>query len=1439
MANVSGSRGLNFSGSFDVQEILKNQQKVIQGFGDLKEAAERAVNAGGVSVQKGLADPGFQTAIRNARLELERLKKEEQELTNQTVATGKETAELTRKFQANRLAQQELSIAAKQAKTNQQAASGSYREAQQRLTALGKTIREAQGGFNALGKEQRARIKEYRELNDRLKEFDKQLGNNQRNVGNYASALDGLKGYAASFLGLSAIIAGGRAIVQSNAEISDSLSDVQRTTGLTAKAADDLSVQLKKIDTRTSLKGLLDIAVIGGQLGIASDQLVGFTRAVDQLAVALSGELQGGAEGIAKSLGVLDNVFKVSASNGGDVEKSYNQIGSAILGLGQSGLATGDFLTDFGERVGGLAKQAGLSLPVILSYGAVLQENGVSAEVAGTSFKRLLSALVTNRGKFLAVAQLADANQTLESFTNLINTDAKSALDLFFQGLAKGGTTTSGFNDILKSLKLTQGGVSQAIAALANNQVALNGHIQDATKDFNNGTIAAQQYEIRNDNLAGSIDKLGNAFTNLTTDPNSNLAQFFKNIVDAIRLTVVKFGELVNSASWKEFWTRLSNNSKTGTDLVELPQIFNRTSAANQANQGALFDNFNEERLRAQGAEKFNQNIERLRKNYELALDAYSRYAAGVASGRLNEDKTTVKQYKDNSDRAKSYYEQLLVLQKKFGFDQRNQTQSTGGETSITGTTTEAEQRKAEAALAAQRKLQSEIDALTNKGRAKRLSDDEQELADIQAKYDKIREKAIAFNKASSSRGLRVDTGGLLFAQSTEETAKRDEQAAKNLKTNLDIQRSAYTDYEKYITDFGKIKANERYADLTKNGDSYLKYLQNQRQEITKSDENGRFAIINDTNRKQVEEIDKRIKAETEAEQKRSDALLKEFMSYADARRILEEKRDFSVRQLTEKNDIQAAENARNSFNKQIYDLDVANMRKLESYQALFSGIESLSKVNALKLISDTRKAFEESVKSGKIVDPDEIQRIRDYLAGLGKAIKNGAGQELIAIANSLDQVVSTIGDANSGFAKMLSTLANVLGQVGNIKKGIADFNTARSNGDGIGQLTSGLGILGFGISIFKSVFSLFDRSQQREEQAAYARNIQNKQTEALNKALERQVALLDQVYGTERITNYDLAIRQSTENQEKYASQLAGRLVLTGNKTLDDLITQINEGKTTGFGFNQNLVNELISQGERLPSDINELQRLLDEGKLDANTEVIVNNLIKARDTAQQLRNNLNAELTGTTLDRIADDFISTLTDGTQDFGKTFEDTIQKSIINGFKGELIKNQLQAFYNQFADLSKGGLTEQEIEVLRKSYIDASEKAKADLQALSKATGIDLTASSTTANTNSLKGSIKASLTEDTGTILAGVFRGVQLSLVNIEGILKIQGVNNASMVAIANNSLNSLVAIQNNTLRIANNTDKLTSVDDSLLLIAKNTTNSLDYQLRAAGKFGF
>jgi tubulin-specific chaperone A len=108
----------------------------------------------------------------------------------------------------------------------------------------------------------------------------------------------------------------GKEIFELNALISDLQADVQKTTGLTAGEVDNLTESLTRLDTRTPIEGLLEIATVAGRLDIAKDDILDFTREVDKAFVALGDELEGTAEDVATDLARISGVFGVEEVEG-------------------------------------------------------------------------------------------------------------------------------------------------------------------------------------------------------------------------------------------------------------------------------------------------------------------------------------------------------------------------------------------------------------------------------------------------------------------------------------------------------------------------------------------------------------------------------------------------------------------------------------------------------------------------------------------------------------------------------------------------------------------------------------------------------------------------------------------------------------------------------------------------------------------------------------------------------------------------------------------------------------------------------------------------------------------------------------------------------------------------------------------------------------------
>ena len=82
--------------------------------------------------------------------------------------------------------------------------------------------------------------------------------------------------------------------IKKNLEYSGSLTDIRKVSGLTMEEINKLSTELAKIDTRTSVDGLAQLAYQGAKLGMSKygvEGMASFVRAADKINVALGEEL--------------------------------------------------------------------------------------------------------------------------------------------------------------------------------------------------------------------------------------------------------------------------------------------------------------------------------------------------------------------------------------------------------------------------------------------------------------------------------------------------------------------------------------------------------------------------------------------------------------------------------------------------------------------------------------------------------------------------------------------------------------------------------------------------------------------------------------------------------------------------------------------------------------------------------------------------------------------------------------------------------------------------------------------------------------------------------------------------------------------------------------------------------------------------------------------
>jgi TP901 family phage tail tape measure protein len=359
-------------------------------------------------------------------------------------------------------------------------------------------------------KESRA---ELTKVNERISELSGKATQTSFSFGKLA---DGFNKYMGILAAGVAIITGVAmsftSTIKGNAELSDSYADIQKTTGMTADEVQHLDKSFKSLDTRTKAADLRQIAVVAGQLGIAKEDVFGFSSAVDKLAVSLGDEFQGGAEEVATKMGTLRNVFQDMQTK--DVGEDMLKIGNAINVLGAAGFATGPVMTDLSNRIGGVGINLGLSSGQVLGMSATLQELNVSAERGGTAVSQILMKMTSNTQTFAKIAGM-----DITSFKNLLNKDLYGAFIKVVEGSQKMGAKATDLAAIMDSLKIDGAGASEVFSKLGKNTDLLKQRVDLATVSLTKTDSVMQEFDLKNNNLAAKLEKIGKAFTAAFVNP--------------------------------------------------------------------------------------------------------------------------------------------------------------------------------------------------------------------------------------------------------------------------------------------------------------------------------------------------------------------------------------------------------------------------------------------------------------------------------------------------------------------------------------------------------------------------------------------------------------------------------------------------------------------------------------------------------------------------------------------------------------------------------------------------------------------------------------------------------------------------------------------------------------------------------------------------------
>ena len=418
--------------------------------------------------------------------------------------------------------------------------------------------------------------KNFERLDNQLRKVNNDARDGRRDVGRYGLATEKMGNSVrkvTSLLGQFGLALGGAAIVRNAigvlTEFDEKVADVAKTTGLTIEKSRELSLELLKIDTRTAIGQLQELASAAGRLGIqVTANIIAFTETADRVFVALGDDLGGTAEEIATNLGKVSNNFGLLEEFG--VAGGIERIGSSMNELSASGASSAGAILDFTNRMAGLSDV--LEVSDVQALGALFDESGQSVEVASSTLSKLLPSLASEFEKFAEVAGLAP-----EEFKKIAEEAPIEALKLVAEGAKNNEKGLFSLTKTLESYGVTSSRAAGIVGTLTNKTDRLTELQQISTKAIEENISVTEEFAKKNDTLAANYEKLKNELTAyiLGTDGATgaseklkNAAKFLtKNLVTIIRV----LGKLLKVyVAYKVVTSELVKGTKAfGAELIK------------------------------------------------------------------------------------------------------------------------------------------------------------------------------------------------------------------------------------------------------------------------------------------------------------------------------------------------------------------------------------------------------------------------------------------------------------------------------------------------------------------------------------------------------------------------------------------------------------------------------------------------------------------------------------------------------------------------------------------------------------------------------------------------------------------------------------------------------------------------------------------------------
>jgi TP901 family phage tail tape measure protein len=265
---------------------------------------------------------------------------------------------------------------------------------------------------------------------------------------------------------------------------------VRKTVDATESQFAELREGFQKMSTEVplALESLYGIGEAAGQLGIETPNILGFSKVMADLGATTN---LAGAEA-AKALARFANIMQMP-------QDQFDELGSAIVHLGNNLATTEAEIVEMGLRLAGAGKVVGLSEAQVLGLAGALSSLGVRAQMGGSAFSRIMlkieKSVSAGDEKLQLFARVS--GRTASEFADLWKKDAVGGVMSFIEGLARLQKSGVDIINVFEPLGLSNIRVTDALLRIASAGDSVRKSIDMGTSAMVENTALTREAALR------------------------------------------------------------------------------------------------------------------------------------------------------------------------------------------------------------------------------------------------------------------------------------------------------------------------------------------------------------------------------------------------------------------------------------------------------------------------------------------------------------------------------------------------------------------------------------------------------------------------------------------------------------------------------------------------------------------------------------------------------------------------------------------------------------------------------------------------------------------------------------------------------------------------------------------------------------------------------